>query len=59
MAMKNITRRDWFRSAITAGATIPLSLSLVQDLMAAPVSEAEREFDIFKSGTKLVRLGSN
>ncbi len=57
--MKNITRRDWFRSALVAGATIPMSLSLVQELMAAPASQAEREFDVFKSGLKLIRLGSN
>ena len=57
--MKNITRRDWFRSAFVAGATIPLSLSLVSDLMAAPASQAEMEFDVFKSGLKLIRLGSN
>ena len=57
--MKNITRRDWFRSAMFAGASIPLSLSLVQELMAAPASQAEREFDVFKSGLKLIRLGSN
>ena len=57
--MKNITRRDWFRSAMIAGASIPLSLSLVQELMAAPASQAEREFDVFKSGLKLIRLGSN
>jgi len=57
--MKNITRREWFRSAMVAGAAIPMSLSLVQDLMAAPASQAEREFDVFKSGLKLIRLGSN
>ncbi len=57
--MKNITRRDWFRSALVTGATIPMSLSLVQELMAAPASQAEKEFDVFKSGLKLIRLGSN
>ena len=57
--MKHITRRDWFRSALTLSAGIPLSLSVVNELMAAPASQAEREFNIFKAGTKLIRLGSN
>lgn len=57
--MKNVSRRDWLKSAFVAGATIPLSLSIANDLMAAPASQAEMEFDIFKSGLKLVRLGSN
>ena len=61
--MKNSTkfsRRDWFRSALslTAGATI--STSFINQLMAAPVSEAERAY--FASGIKIdqkVRLNSN
>ena len=55
----HISRRDWFRSAFVAGAGIPLGLSFVNELMAAPASQAEREFDVFKSGAKLIRLGSN
>ena len=54
----SISRRDWFRSAMVAGAGIPLGLSFVNELMAAPASEAEREFAVLKAG-KLVRLGSN
>lgn len=54
----SISRRDWFRSAMVAGAGIPLGLSFVSELMAAPASEAEREFAVLKAG-KLVRLGSN
>lgn len=54
-----INRRDWFRSAFVAGAGIPLGLSLVQELMAAPASQAEREFGVLKGGPKLIRLGSN
>lgn len=53
-----ITRRDWFRSAFVAGAGIPLGLSFVQELMAAPMSKAEKEFFASKAG-KMVRLGSN
>lgn len=56
----NITRRQWFRSAAVAGAGIPLGLSLMQELAAAPVSRAEQEYTgMFKAGGKLVRLGSN
>jgi histidinol-phosphate aminotransferase len=59
--MKNsISRRDWFKStlAITAGMTI--TPALVNTLMAAPVSDAERAyFGLSKlNGTK-VRLNSN
>lgn len=36
-------RRDWLKAAIAATAGIPLSISLSQQLMAAPVSEIERE----------------
>jgi histidinol-phosphate aminotransferase len=54
------TRRQWLKSAIAAGAGLPLSLSLVEQLMAAPVSRAERLHGIepILNG-KLVRLGSN
>lgn len=56
----NITRREWFRSAVVAGAGIPMGLSLVQELAAAPMSKAEREYaGVFKSNGKLIRLGSN
>ncbi len=56
----HITRREWFRSAIAASATIPLSLSFVHELAAAPASKAEMDYlSLFKSGAKLIRLGSN
>ena len=57
----NLSRREWFRSALAASAGIPLSLTLVQDLMAAPASRAEWEYwGTFKAGGKqLIRLGSN
>lgn len=52
------SRRQWFKAAagLTAGfVAIP---SLVEELMAAPVSEAER-FHTYSLNDKLVRLGSN
>lgn len=56
----HITRRDWFRSAMAASAAIPLSLSFVHQLAAAPASKAEMDYmSLFKSGPKLIRLGSN
>lgn len=58
--MKNISRRDWFKSslAITAGLTV--TPALVQSLMAAPVSEAERHFlATAKMNGQKVRLNSN
>jgi histidinol-phosphate aminotransferase len=56
----NITRREWFRSAAVASAGIPLGLSFIQELTAAPMSRAEKEhFGFFKTSGKLIRLGSN
>lgn len=52
------SRRQWFKAAagLTAGfVAIP---SLVEELMAAPVSEAER-FHRFEANGTIVRLGSN
>src|SRR5687767_1129864 len=53
-------RRDWLKKALMASAALPLGTSLGEELMAAPVSEAERNF--LKSGPKetiRIRLGSN
>ncbi|MBX2961577.1 MAG: histidinol-phosphate aminotransferase family protein [Cyclobacteriaceae bacterium] len=54
------TRRQWLKSALAAGAGLPLSLTLADQLMATPVSRAERWHGIepLVNG-KLVRLGSN
>lgn len=52
-----LSRRAWFKSAIAVGATVPLGLSVVQELMAAPMSKAEFEF--MSLNGKLIRLGSN
>jgi histidinol-phosphate aminotransferase len=54
------TRRQWLKSALAAGAGLPLSIAMAQQLMASPVSAAERLHGIepLVNG-KLVRLGSN
>lgn len=56
--MKNLSRRDWLKSSfgLTAGAIA--TSSLASQLLAAPVSEAER-FHVPAVNGKLVRLGSN
>lgn len=54
------TRRQWLKSALAAGAGLPLSLTLADQLMAAPVSRAEWLYGIEpKNLNQLVRLGSN
>jgi len=58
--MKSISRRDWFKSSLALTAGFSITPALVQNLMAAPVSDAEREF--LKYGKTLgakVRLNSN
>jgi histidinol-phosphate aminotransferase len=55
-----LSRRDWFKSSLTLGAGLALSSTLVEKLMAAPVSEAERLHGINPfSPNRLIRLGSN
>jgi histidinol-phosphate aminotransferase len=58
--MKSISRRDWFKSSLALTAGFSVTPSLVQSLMAAPVSNAEK---IFFEASKLngakVRLNSN
>lgn len=58
--MTSISRRDWFKSSLALTAGLAVTPSFVQNLMAAPVSEAERAF--FKQGKTAgakVRLNSN
>lgn len=51
-----LSRREWFKSALSVTAGIGLSSTL----MAAPVSKAEQEFfKSFKPTTKKIRLDSN
>lgn len=54
------TRRQWLKSALAAGAGLPLSITLANQLMAAPVSCAEwlHGIEPLNNG-KLIRLGSN
>lgn len=53
-------RREWLKSLVALGATAPLAASMVGELMASPVSEAERLYGIFpQSNKKLILLGSN
>ncbi|QOI96539.1 MAG: histidinol-phosphate aminotransferase family protein [Flammeovirgaceae bacterium] len=52
------TRRNWLKSAAALGAGLPLSIALAEELMAAPVSRAEKLHGVFRPG-KLIRLGSN
>lgn len=56
---QKLSRRDWFKSSLTLTAGLTFAPSLVQQLMAAPVSEAERLLGIEPAVNKLVRLGSN
>jgi histidinol-phosphate aminotransferase len=56
--METVSRRNWLKSAVALGAGLPLSLTLADELMATPVSRAERLHGVFRPG-KLIRLGSN
>lgn len=55
-----LSRRNWFKSTLTVGAGLALTPAFIEQLMAAPVSEAERLHGVnplLLNGT--VRLGSN
>ncbi len=53
-------RREWLKSMLALGATMPLATVIVQELMATPVSNAERLHGISTAFDKhLIRLGSN
>lgn len=57
---EKLNRRDWFKSSLALTAGLTVTPAFVQNLMAAPVSEAERAF--FKQGKTTgakVRLNSN
>ncbi|NJN41074.1 MAG: histidinol-phosphate aminotransferase family protein [Flammeovirgaceae bacterium] len=57
--MNNLSRRNWLKSAIALGVGIPIGLSLSDQLLAGPVSNAERDFTPMLNNGKLIRLGSN
>jgi histidinol-phosphate aminotransferase len=55
-----LSRRAWFKSSLALGGGLAFTPALLESLMAAPVSEAERNYGInplLPDG--LVRLGSN
>lgn len=55
-----LSRRDWFKSSLTLGAGLALTPAMVEQLMTAPVSRAEKLHGInplLRNG--VVRLGSN
>jgi histidinol-phosphate aminotransferase len=55
-----LSRRDWFKSSLTLGAGLALTPAMLDSLMAAPVSNAERIHGVNpRLQTKLVKLGSN
>jgi histidinol-phosphate aminotransferase len=56
--MKN--RRDWLKTTLALAAGIPISVSMTERLMAAPMSEAEKTFFASRAGVPIkIRLGSN
>ncbi|MFM7858029.1 MAG: hypothetical protein ACKO96_40465, partial [Flammeovirgaceae bacterium] len=58
--MENISRRNWLKSSFGLASGLVVTSSLVNQLMAAPASQAEREFfAIATNGNKKVRLNSN
>jgi len=58
--MKSINRREWFKSSLALTAGLSITPTFVQQLMAAPVSDAERiYFSGIKGAQAKVRLNSN
>jgi histidinol-phosphate aminotransferase len=54
------SRREWLKTTLALATGLPLSASLADQLMAAPVSEAEKEFrKLYPPPTIKIRLGSN
>lgn len=54
----SINRRTWFKSTLALAGGLTISSSLVNQLLAAPVSKAEENFTPLVNG-KIIRLGSN
>ena len=53
-------RRDWLKSTLALAAGVQLSASLVQSLMAAPVSETESNFFLnYPAAAFKIRLNAN
>lgn len=55
---KNINRRQWFRSAVATTSALTITPALVAQLMAAPISQAEKDVR-YKNSTSKIRLNSN
>lgn len=55
---KSINRRAWFKSTLALSGGLTISSSLVNQLLAAPVSVAEENFTTVVD-EKIIRLGSN
>jgi histidinol-phosphate aminotransferase len=53
-----VSRRSWFKSAFTVTSALTITPALIQQLMAAPQSKAERYFEISNYNGK-VRLNAN
>lgn len=54
------SRREWLKTTLALATGIPLTAGLTEQLMAAPVSEAEREFrKLYPPPAIKIRLGSN
>jgi histidinol-phosphate aminotransferase len=57
---KHVSRRDWFKSALTLTGGLAFSAPLANELMAAPVSKAEEVFFKLKgAANQKIRLNSN
>lgn len=54
-----LTRRNWFKSAIAMSTGLAVSSSMLNRLQAAPMSKAEQEFFTLKKDVAKVRLNSN
>src|SRR5262245_36117249 len=53
-------RRDWLKSTLSIAAGLPIGMSLSEQLMAAPVSEIERQHrEKFRTTGIKIRLNSN
>jgi histidinol-phosphate aminotransferase len=53
-----LSRRDWFKSTAALSAGLVISTSMLDKLMAAPMSRAERDY-VLKTLNGKVRLNSN
>ena len=53
-------RRDWLKSTLSIAAGLPIGMSLSEQLMAAPVSEVERQqWGKFRASGIKIKLNSN